>query len=183
MHALDMWFFTAIYGLSGHDAFTDLLIVFVGKYVFYIVMLVFLVYLYRAFAHKSQEAHGYIIALIAALIARFGVAELIRLFVHRPRPFLALQLPHLLTDTAYSFPSGHTIFMFALATATYFFDRKLATILYISGILIGIGRIAGGVHYPSDILGGMLLGAATGAITYLAWQHFRGSASRQSVQA
>jgi undecaprenyl-diphosphatase len=103
---------------------------------------------------------------VSAIVARFGLASLIRLFYHRPRPFLALSLPHLITDNASSFPSGHTIFLFALATATYFFNKKLSFFLCISGAVIGLARVAGGVHYPSDILGGAMLGALTGVIVY-----------------
>jgi len=66
-----------------------------------------------------------------------------------------------LSDSSYSFPSGHTIFIFALATAVYFFHKKLGYFLYFSGLLIGLARISGGVHYPSDILGGIILGSLT----------------------
>jgi len=38
--------------------------------------------------------------------------------------------------------------------------------LYASGLLIGIARIAAGVHYPLDILGGIILGTLTGYIAY-----------------
>jgi undecaprenyl-diphosphatase len=51
--------------------------------------------------------------------------------------------------------------MFALATATYYFNKKLAYFLFASGLVIGLARVAGGVHYPSDVLGGIFLGILT----------------------
>ena len=109
---------------------------------------------------------------MAALVARFGIAEAIRLFYHESRPFTALGISHLINDSTYSFPSGHTIFLFALGAATNFFNKKLAYFIYASALLIGFARVAGGVHYPSDIVGGIVLGAATGVCVYLAAQKF-----------
>jgi undecaprenyl-diphosphatase len=59
------------------------------------------------------------------------------------------------------------MFVFSLATSIYFFgNKKVAVMLYASGLLIGIARIAAGVHYPLDILGGIILGTLTGYIAY-----------------
>jgi len=89
------------------------------------------------------------------------------------RPFIALNLPqHVLTDHSYAFPSGHTAVVFTLATATHFFNKKLAYFLYASGLVIGLARIAGGVHYPSDIAGGIILGIFIGFIVYKLWRGY-----------
>ena len=110
---------------------------------------------------------------MAALVARFGVAELIRFAYHRPRPYVALRIPHLLSDSAYSFPSGHTIFLFALAVAVYGIHKKFAYWLFAAGVLIGAARVAAGVHYPSDILGGAVLGTLTGYLVFFVlWKKY-----------
>ena len=114
----------------------------------------------------------YFVAILSASVARFGVGSLIRFFYHHPRPFITLSLAHLINDNTYSFPSGHTIFMFGLATATYFFNKKLAYFLYASGLVIGLARIVGGIHYPSDILGGIMLGILIGFIVYKLWKRY-----------
>ena len=165
MIAIDQSLFWGIYNLAGKSAGWDFLIVFFGEYFFYIVLAVFAYFAYCA--HKRGGAaqiklYGW--AIISAPIARFGVAEIIRLFYYRLRPYAELSLPHLIADSAYSFPSGHTIFMFALATTTYFFNKKLAYFLFAAGILIGLARVAGAVHYPSDILGGAVLGILTALV-------------------
>ena len=107
----------------------------------------------------------YVGALITSGVA-YGVVQIVRLFYHRLRPFVAFHIPHLLTDTAYSFPSAHTAVLFALATATYFFNKKLSYVIFAAGVVVGVARIMGGVHYPTDILGGIILGIATSGILY-----------------
>lgn len=177
MNWFDGYFFSILYGLAGKSATGDFLIVFFGKYFFYVCLAVFAYFGWRAWRRRAKSASPeqsegqrgfealkvYGIAIIGAIVARFGVAEIIRLFYHRARPFLALSLPHLLNDQAYSFPSGHTIFMFALATAAYYINKKLSFFLFASGLVIGLARVAGGVHYPTDILGGAVLGILTGS--------------------
>lgn len=170
---IDQSLFFVLYNLAGHTSFGDFLIVFFGEYFLYPVLVIFAWFVYQSWRKgDATRTYRYVVAGLSAIIARFGVASFIRLFYHRPRPFLALSLPHLLNDTAYSFPSGHTIFLFALATATYFFNKKLAYFLYISGAIIGLARVAGGVHYPSDILGGAVLGILTGIVVYKLYEKF-----------
>lgn len=163
---MDLSLFYAIHSLAGVSAWGDLLIVFFAKYYLYVVLAVFAYAAWSAYGQARERVWlwKYGIALAAAFFARFGLAEVIRYFYHHERPFVALGVSHLITDTAYSFPSGHAIFIFALGAATHFFNKKLAYFLYASGLLIGIARIAGGVHYPSDILGGAVLGLITGAV-------------------
>lgn len=69
--------------------------------------------------------------MISAAIARFGLVEIIRLFYHRPRPFLALpQIHALFMDTEWSFPSGHASFFFAMAMANYLYNKKWGVVFY-----------------------------------------------------
>jgi membrane-associated phospholipid phosphatase len=81
---------------------------------------------------------------------------------------VALQLPHLVDETSNSFPSGHTAFVFALATVVYPYHKRLSYFVFVSGALIGLARIMAGVHYPADVLGGMVLGVAFGAAAAIA---------------
>ena len=107
---------------------------------------------------------------ISGVIARYGITELIRHFYNRPRPFAALSdARQLLTDSAWSFPSGHAAFFFAIAMAIYLYNKRWGTWFFIAAILISIARVIAGVHYPSDILVGALVGAlVTSAAFYCA---------------
>lgn len=167
MSSTDTSLFFSFYNLAGHSKAGDFLIIFFGEYFIYIALFVFILFMYRAYKiGQRTKVIPYFLAILSALIARFIVGSSIRFFYHHPRPFLAFSLPHLINDSTYSFPSGHTIFIFGLATATYFFNKKLAYFLYASGLAIGLARVAGGVHYPSDILGGVVLGIITGYVVY-----------------
>jgi undecaprenyl-diphosphatase len=69
--------------------------------------------------------------------------------------------------STYAFPSGHTTFVFALATIAWYYHEKVAYFLYVSGLVIGIARVIAGVHYPSDILGGIIVGTVVAYILML----------------
>jgi len=73
-----------------------------------------------------------------------------------------LIIPNL--DIDYAFPSGHTTFMIALATALYSYDKKLGIITFILGLLIGFSRVIVGLHFARDIFGGIIFGLILGFI-------------------
>jgi undecaprenyl-diphosphatase len=108
----------------------------------------------------------------------------IKALVGRLRPLVPTPVA---TAPGYSFPSGHTL------DATVFYGvmllvflpiiprrlRKLAIGLVIALVVtIGFSRVAIGVHYPSDVIGGWLLGVAWLAITAHAFGHWRTEAGR-----
>jgi membrane-associated phospholipid phosphatase len=169
---VDLTLFYAIHGLVELSERGDFLIIFFAQWYFYGLLLVFAYAAWRDYRVTPVRLYSYAVALSAAIIARFGLAEAIRYFYHHERPFVALGVSHLITDTAYSFPSGHAVFIFALGAAAHFFNKKLAYFLYVSGLIIGFARVAAGVHYPSDILGGIVLGVAVGASSYLLAKKF-----------
>lgn len=136
---------------------TDSIIIFFAEYFPYIVAGGFIVY-----ALARSKWRFLIEGFLAGFLARGGV-ELIRLFVHRPRPFVAdPSLIPLISESSYSFPSGHTAFFFALATIVYAHNKRVGYWFFAASAAIGLARVLAGVHYMSDILGGALLGIAVG---------------------
>lgn len=98
-------------------------------------------------------------AFLAGGMARLIFVPVIRFFYHRPRPFLVLQEVHqLLRDSAYSFPSGHASFFFAAAIVLFAYDKRWGVSFFVLGVLVSAARVAAGVHYPSDIFGGLIVG-------------------------
>lgn len=85
---------------------------------------------------------------------------LIKNLVARPRPFT--QIPGLEVLVAlpgsFSFPSGHACSSLAAAFALRWGLGKKGGLFYIPALLIALSRIYVGVHYPSDVLAGALLG-------------------------
>ncbi len=66
----------------------------------------------------------------------------------------------------FSFPSNHAANNFAVVAffSSIFYESKRLRIWYVVAMLIGIGRIYEGVHYPTDIVGGVLVGLTIGFI-------------------
>lgn len=61
---------------------------------------------------------------------------------------------------AASFPSGHATTAFAFATALALFVPRWGMVFFLAALAIAVARVAVGAHYPSDVLGGMVLGVA-----------------------
>jgi len=155
---LDTQLFYLLNGLSGQSPFLDEVIVFFASYLAYILIALFLVFLFFSQYTKREKMQIFLVTVISAFVARFGITEIIRFFYHRPRPFLDLPVHQLLTENSWSFPSGHATFFFALATAVYLYHKKLGIIFFIATILMTASRVIAGIHYPSDIIGGALIG-------------------------
>ncbi len=164
--SLDSAVFNFIYGFSGRSPVLDFLGIFSADYLPYILILFLLVLLlfqkYRTMA---------VLALASGITARFAVKELILMFYQRPRPYIALpEISKLIWSPAFenlqSFPSGHALFFFAASTMVYLFNKKLGIAFFAISIIIGLARVFVGVHWPSDILAGALLGGLTSFIIY-----------------
>ena len=81
----------------------------------------------------------------------------------RPRPYVAHPgLTHLLSSASPdpSFPSDHAAAAFAIAFAVLAFSRKAGIGFLLAATVIGLSRVALGLHYPSDVVAGILVGWA-----------------------
>lgn len=164
--ALDTQIFFFLNNLAGQSPFLDGSILLCASYLAYILIGLFLVWVFFSHYSRREKITILFVASIATLVARFGVTELIRFFVHRPRPFVDLSVNQLLTSTEWSFPSGHATFFFALSTVVYLYNKKWGIGFFIATILMTVGRVIAGIHYPSDILAGALIGIAVAVALY-----------------
>lgn len=87
----------------------------------------------------------------------------------RVRPYEAnkftLALINPLND--FSFPSGHTFSAVASALSVYFYNKKIGTWAFVAAVAMAFSRLYLYVHYPSDIVGGALVGVACAFIAKL----------------
>lgn len=156
--AFDLKLFYLFNDLAGQSRVVDALIIFLAGYMQYVLILAFLLLLYVSGYTKQKKLRILGVTVLSILVARLGVAEMIRFFYHRPRPFAAHYVHQLISENAWSFPSGHSAFFFAMATAVYLYNKKWGVWFFLAAILMNMSRIAAGVHYPSDIAGGMVVG-------------------------
>ena len=154
-----------------NDILTDIFLVFsfLGSTVF-IVSLNVIIFLY--FMIKKQ--YRYTLFVTNSLISVI-FNNIVKLLVQRPRPDNSLWL---ITESGYSFPSGHTmISVLFYGTIIYFLHRYrpkhfvLYTVLLIFLMVgIGVSRIYLGVHYASDVFGGYFLASILICVTITIFQ-------------
>ena len=105
------------------------------------------------------------VALLGSLIINNNIVKNI---VQRPRPFVTFADLQIIipTPSEFSFPSGHTSSSFAAAAVFYrHLPKKLGIPSVILAGLIGFSRLYVGVHYPTDVIAGVLMGIL---LSYLA---------------
>ncbi len=160
--------FSFLYGLSHQYGFLDRLIVFFAHYFPFCVIFFAAVFLalhhevlwhehpFRALKQKWRE----IAMVFAAGAAAWVLAHLLKELFYTSRPLgLVSDLQPLFAKTGHAFPSGHAAFFSALAFAIFGSHRRAGYVFLIFALLISLARVAAGVHYPIDILGGFALGA------------------------
>ncbi|MEK7564456.1 MAG: phosphatase PAP2 family protein [Patescibacteria group bacterium] len=159
--------FFFFYNLAHQSVFMDGVILFCALYLPYLVSLSAFVFL--LFHHEVLQADDKVAAFIEKkkeiLISFFSgaiawtLAHFLKEIFLAPRPFRVFSdVVPLLTKVDHSFPSGHATFYMALAFSIFLSHKKVGSIFIFFAIIIGIARIASGVHFPVDILGGFILG-------------------------
>lgn len=106
-----------------------------------------------------------VVMALLLLVVSNAVSEQLKQLFQRPRPCLALETVRLLvgcSKTNFSFPSSHATNITAQALLFAFFYRPIAVPLFVVAAAVGYSRVYVGVHYPLDVVGGILVGLACG---------------------
>jgi undecaprenyl-diphosphatase len=149
----------------------------------YLLVLPFLLYMIvRSFEQRNVPGKKYLAnALWTIVIACFAVyfagwvEDMLKNAIARERPCRAIEGIRLITacPKSFSMPSGHAISSFAFAAPLFFLSRDYMMMrwrLYpiVLASLIAFSRLYLGVHYPTDVLAGALLGSMIGlALSFL----------------
>ncbi|MDF2610744.1 MAG: phosphatase family protein [Lachnospiraceae bacterium] len=116
------------------------------------------------------------VMVLCALLLNFIVVDgILKNIIQRPRPFEAIPTLNLLIEKplSYSFPSGHASSAFAAAgILIYGFKKYRFYIIALAG-LMAFTRIYLTVHYPTDILAGMIIGLISSRIVIQLFEYQR----------
>ena len=163
--------FEFLFQWSGRSSLFDASIVFLAKFLPYLLVLGFLIWV---FSREHWKLRWLVFAegAIAIILARGIITEAIRFFYHNPRPFEALSFSALISESSSSFPSGHAAFFFALAMTVFYYGRRLGWWFLAFAFVVGLARVFAGVHWPLDILGGAGVGISSGLLAHkLLWPY------------
>lgn len=135
------------------------LIVLLGSYLHYVIVLSSLLFLALSSGKKRKQI--LLFALITLPLA-FILSKIAGMLYFNPRPFVAGNftplIPH---DPTNGFPSGHTLWSSGIAMVVYFFNKKLGAFFLLLALIVGLARIAAGIHSPLDVAGSFVISIAT----------------------
>lgn len=114
---------------------------------------------------KRTRTAGIVLLFALAFTSSFGVLVL-KPAVSRLRPFVLTEFVNVFITPpgGFSFPSGHTITSAAAAVCVYKADRRAGIAAIITASLVAYSRMYFYVHYPTDILAGLIIGTAAAAV-------------------
>ncbi|MGE5392668.1 MAG: phosphatase PAP2 family protein [Candidatus Saccharibacteria bacterium] len=153
---MDYTIFHAINGLAGRSHLLDQIGIFFAEYFLYVLV----VLVAALWFNKSLRSRVYL-AAVNSVVARLVIVEIIKRIADRPRPYEVIQVNKLIIDNerGNSFPSGHTVFFFAIAFS--FYGTKWFWPLVILAAIGSVARVFVGVHYPADVVVSVILAAVT----------------------
>lgn len=160
--------FLLIYHVLGPTSFLSGLTIFFA--VWFPWVLGIFPFAYVLYFHDGEKVRQALLRIYIAPILAYVATLGIKYVYQTPRPFALLEIPpsFIVSSDPFgltSFPSSHTAFFFALAVSMFFFNQRIGWWFFGGALLIGLARIGAGVHWPLDILGGLLLGILVGYAT------------------
>ncbi len=143
---------------SGQSLYTTNLVVFCAVYLGWLMIFILFLYVYQSKRHWTT--FRFILMSLVVALSTLALADLIKHFYPVARPSFTMKdiNPLFVPGDIGSFPSSHMSFFSGLAFALWWRKKKLGLWFLSGACLIGLARVAAGVHYPLDIVIGGLLG-------------------------
>lgn len=156
--------------MAAHDGLEDSLLFYVEASEALFLTTLVVVFLCAHGARHLAWRRATMAAVLSAGLA-LAIAKVISELVDRARPFVAdPHGVHLFAAHAPDpgFPSDHATTAFAIAAAILLRKRGWGILALVAATVLSVGRVALGVHYPSDVFAGAALGAAAALVFWWA---------------
>ena len=108
----------------------------------------------------EKNKRNYIPLMWITLIIALSITGLLKILIARPRPYINT----LINKNSYSFPSGHTTAVFATLAIINKTFPKIKYFWFIFAFLVLFTRVYLGIHYPTDVIAGALIGHTIGLL-------------------
>ncbi len=164
MISIDETLFRWLNELAGRSEFVDSTVRFlISDYVIPLVATLAVAWMWLA-GRTDRETdlfqHAVLLSLVALGICQLGVA-LLNILVGRPRPFEQLPEVNVLfyEPINSSFPAHPVATVVGLGIVLWVVRRPLGAMVLALGVVLGIGRMIAGLWFPTDVMGGIVIGA------------------------
>jgi undecaprenyl-diphosphatase len=155
--------------LYSHDGVEDPLLFYVNASEALFIATLAVIFLAAGGARHLAWRRAAVAAVLSSGLA-LAIGKVISELVDRARPFVIDSGGvHLFSGHSADpgFPSDHATASFAIATAIFLRHRRWGVVALIAAAVLSVGRVAIGVHFPSDVLAGAALGAAAALVLWV----------------
>jgi len=170
MNSFDLQGYHLFNQFAGHHMFIDKMFGFLAQYSLELYLVLFIIAWLTLPKSEIRQRHTLIIMGLAGALGLM-INVIISHFYFRPRPFMVLEkgmftqlIPH---SPDASFPSDHTTGGFGFAAASWGKAPKWISISFtVLAVLNAIARLYVGVHWPTDVIAGTVIGMLSGRLIW-----------------